>query len=93
MRFFGLTLASQLDLLASAFRPLAYSGKRDIVTEANVMELLATAKVLAIDDLADVCENFVRTRIDKDNASDALEFAAFHGVDRLAAAARAFIAS
>ncbi len=57
------------------------------------MELLATAKVLAIDDLADVCESFVRARLDKENARDALEFALFHGVDRLAAAARHFLST
>ena len=69
----------------------AYTGDRKLVTEDNVMELLGTSKVLAIDDLADVCESFVYVRIDKDNAKDAIEFAKFHGVDRLTVAATAYL--
>lgn len=67
----------------------AYTGRVEI-TEANVQGLLATASLLELPKIVDVCASFLAGHINARNCLGLQQFAALHGLQQLADAAERF---
>ena len=60
-----------------------YTANKQCVKPGNVQELLHCSAIFGMNDLKNISERYISERLDMDNASDCLDFAAMLGLERL----------
>jgi len=60
-----------------------YTANKQCVKPGNVQELLHCSAIFGMNDLKNISERYISERLDVDNASDCLDFAAMLGLERL----------
>lgn len=61
-----------------------------VITEDNVQSMLPAASILQLNEIRQVCSDFLQQRLDTDNCLGIMEFAELHDCTRLLSAATAF---